>query len=82
MSFISASIEDAECQVYRLGGAIRSWCGYFKLDSQEGTFIYIKTSIMELGPPNYIRDGLLGHNSRMVVYMDPLGKRRLELEAD
>ena len=28
---------------------------------------------MELGPQNHNRDGLLGPNSIMVVYMDPLG---------
>ena len=27
---------------------------------------------MELGPQNHNRDGLLGPNSIMVVYMDPL----------
>ena len=30
---------------------------------------------MELGPKNHNGDGLLGPNSRMVVYMDPLGIR-------
>ena len=33
----------------------------------------IYTTIMELGPKNHIGDGLLGPNSIMVVYMDPLG---------
>ena len=33
----------------------------------------MNTTIMELGPQNQIRDGLLGPNSIMVVYMDPLG---------
>ena len=28
---------------------------------------------MELGPKNHNGDGLLGPNSIMVVYMDPLG---------
>ena len=28
---------------------------------------------MELGPQNHNEDGLLGPNSRIVVYMDPLG---------
>ena len=28
---------------------------------------------MELGSQNHSRDGLLGPNSIMVVYMDPLG---------
>ena len=28
---------------------------------------------MELGPENHSRNGLLGPNSIMVVYMDPLG---------
>ena len=28
---------------------------------------------MELGSQDHNRDGLLGHNSIMVVYMDPLG---------
>ena len=28
---------------------------------------------MELGPKNHTGDGLLGPNSLMVVYMDPLG---------
>ena len=31
------------------------------------------TTIMELGPQNQNRDGLLGPNSIMVVNMDPLG---------
>ena len=30
---------------------------------------------MELGPQNHNGDGLLGPNSIIVVYMDPLGKR-------
>ena len=30
--------------------------------------------IMELGSQNHSRDGLLGPNSIIVVYMDPLGK--------
>ena len=30
---------------------------------------------MELGPQNHSRDGLMGPNSIMVVYMDPLGKQ-------
>ena len=34
----------------------------------------IYTTIMELGPKNHNGDGLLGPNSIMVVYMDPLGK--------
>ena len=29
--------------------------------------------IVELGPENHSRDGLLGPSSVMVVYMDPLG---------
>ena len=33
----------------------------------------IYTTIMELGPPNHNMDGLLGPNSTMVVYMDPVG---------
>ena len=33
----------------------------------------IHTTIMELGPPNHNGDGLLGPNSMIVVYMDPLG---------
>ena len=35
----------------------------------------IYTTIMELGAQNYNRDGLLGPNSIMVVFMDPLGFR-------
>ena len=31
---------------------------------------------MELGPQSRNRDGLLGPNSRIVVYMDPLGNFR------
>ena len=31
------------------------------------------TPIMELGSQHHSRDGLLGPNSIMVVYMDPLG---------
>ena len=33
----------------------------------------IYTPIMELGSQNHSRDGLLGPNSILVVYMDPLG---------
>ena len=33
----------------------------------------IHTTIMELGPQNHNGDGLLGPNSIIVVYMDPLG---------
>ena len=32
----------------------------------------VYTTIMELGPKNHNGDGLLGPNSIMVVYMDPL----------
>ena len=28
---------------------------------------------MEIGPQSHIRDGLLGPNSTMVVFMDPVG---------
>ena len=31
-------------------------------------------TILELGPQNHNGDGLLGPNSIIVVYMDPLGK--------
>ena len=31
------------------------------------------TTLMELGPQNHNGDGLLGANSIIVVYMDPLG---------
>ena len=34
----------------------------------------IYTAMMELGPQNHNRDGLLGPKSITVVYMDPLGK--------
>ena len=33
----------------------------------------IYTTIMELGPQKHNGDGLLGLNSIIVVYMDPLG---------
>ena len=33
----------------------------------------IHTTIMELGSQNHNKDGLLGPNSIMVVYMEPLG---------
>ena len=33
----------------------------------------MNTTIMEVGPQSHIRDGLLGPNSIMAVYMDPLG---------
>ena len=33
----------------------------------------IYTTIMELGPQNHNGDGLLGANSIIVMYMDPLG---------
>ena len=35
----------------------------------------IYTAIMELGPQNHNGDGLLGPNSIIVVYMEPLGTR-------
>ena len=35
----------------------------------------IYTPIMELGSQNHSGDGLLGPNSIIVVYMDPLGKQ-------
>ena len=35
----------------------------------------IYTTIMELGPQNHNGDGLLQANSKIVVYMDPLGLR-------
>ena len=31
------------------------------------------TTMMELGPPNHNKNGLLGPNSIMVVYVEPLG---------
>ena len=34
----------------------------------------IYTTIMELGPQNHNGDGLLGPNSIIVVYIDPLGQ--------
>ena len=36
----------------------------------------IYTTIMESGPQNHNGDGLLGPNSIVVVYMDPLGNRQ------
>ena len=33
----------------------------------------IYTTIMEFDPQNHSKDGLLGPNSIMLVYMDPLG---------
>ena len=39
----------------------------------------IHTTIMELGPQNHNGDGLLGPNSIIVVYMDPLVIRRVLL---
>ena len=33
----------------------------------------IDTTIMELGPQNHSRDGLMGPNSIMVLQMDPPG---------
>ena len=41
-----------------------------RLESQR---VHIHYYIMELGPKNHNGDGLLGPNSIMVVYMDPLG---------
>ena len=45
-----------------------------KLDKPRGSMY---TSIVEFGPQNHNRDGLLGPNSIMVVYMDSLGKCRI-----
>ena len=39
----------------------------------------IYTTIMELGPKNHNGDGLLGPNSIMVVYVDPLGNGLVRL---
>ena len=39
----------------------------------------MRTAIMELGPKNHNGDGLLGPNSTMVVYMDPLGMKPKEV---
>ena len=47
----------------------KEWCETL-LVNQRGS---IYTTIMELGPKNHNGDGLLGPNSMMVVYMDPLG---------
>ena len=38
----------------------------------------IYTTIMELGPKNHNGDGLLGPNSIVAVYMDPLGSEPLK----
>ena len=35
------------------------------------------TTIVELGPKDHIRDGLLGPNSIMVVYVDPRGSESI-----
>ena len=45
-------------------------CTYCLLYYPRGS---IYTTIMELGPQNHNGDGLLGPNSIIVVYMDPLG---------
>ena len=39
----------------------------------------IYTTMMELGPQNHNKDGLLGPNSTMVVHMDPLGKQVVQI---
>ena len=44
------------------------------LDEEVGPRGSIDTTIMELGPPNQYQDGLLGPNSIIVAYMDPLDK--------
>ena len=41
--------------------------------SPRGSIYTTITTIMELDPQNHNGDGLLGPNSTMVVYMDPLG---------
>ena len=46
------------------------WSSAMKPNLPRGS---IYTTIMELGPKNHNGDGLLGPNSIMVVYMDPLG---------
>ena len=38
------------------------------------------TTIMELGPQSHNMDGLLGPNSIMVLYMEPLGYTRQMVE--
>ena len=55
-----------------LGRADPGLCGIFKSGQllPRGS---IYTAIMELGPQNRKGDGLLGPDSIIVVYMDPLG---------
>ena len=43
------------------------------ITNQEGPYTLLITTIMELGPQSHYGDGLLGPNSIIVVYMDPLG---------
>ena len=50
------------------------------ITNQEGPYTLLITTIMELGPQSHYGDGLLGPNSIIVVYMDPLGKCRFTLK--
>ena len=47
---------------------------YQNMSKRVRMVLYTHT-MTELRPQNHNRDGLLGPNSTMVVYMDPLGKR-------
>ena len=40
----------------------------------EGIVFFLPKPIMELGPQTHHEDGLLGPNSMVVLYLDPLGK--------
>ena len=51
-------------------------CGFGFRDIIPRGSIY--TTIMELGPQNHSGDGLLGPNSIIVVYVDPLGLIAIE----
>ena len=53
-------------------GALEGLSAQGLFDTQPRGSIY--TTILELGPQNHNGDGLLGANSIIVVYMDPLGK--------
>ena len=51
-------------------GQVREMTKRTKIANPRGS---IYTTIMELSSQNHIKDGLLGPNSIMVVYMEPLG---------
>ena len=54
----------------RAAAGFQAWVAFTTMQPKGSIY----TTIMELGPRNHSTDGLLGPNSILIVYMDPLGK--------